>query len=333
MILDQAIFVIAVAAWAALLGIILIVLIRTAQSEGLITAVRRILNERLIVLLLVFAVIVTLISNAVVYIEPQQVGIVSSLIAPRGYRDQPLDSGLQLIVPLVERVHRFPTYLQTYTISSVRNETAGAQVGNISARTSDGQAVYVEVSLIYGIDRANAVRVYLDWQDRYVSDLISPLVRGVVRAHISQFTVDQVNSDMRQRLEEQIAAAMTDELDDYGFTVRRFLLRDISFSPQFANAVEEKQVAFQGVARDQYRAQQLDITSRADALALERLGAAISQNPDVVLLRYIEKLAPTITTLLVPSNSPFVLPLPDAFSRSGARVPTPGTPPTPTPTP
>lgn len=336
MLLNQAIFVVAVAVWMLLLGAILIYFVRTAQGEGVQVALRRVFTERLVILLLIVAVLVTLVTNGIVFVQPQEVGVVSSLISPRGYREQPFESGLHVIVPLVEQVNRYPTYLQTYTISTVGDESPRGTAGTIAARTSDGQAVYVEISVIYAIDRTQAIRIYLDWQDRYVSDLISPMVRGLVRAKVSQFTVDEVNSDRRQELEDQIGQTLATELNSYGFQVKRFLLRNIAFSPEYAAAVEEKQVAFQEVTRDQYKALQVEILSRAQADALDRLGVALAKNPDVVTLSYIEKLAPSITTLLVPNNSPFILPLPTAFSRADA-VPNKTVTPTPiggvTPTP
>lgn len=318
MLLNQAIFVVALAVWLLLFGVIVIILLRTAQAEGIQAALRRVLNERLVVLLLIVAVLVTLITNGIVFIQPQEVGVVSSLISPRGYRQQPLDSGLHLILPLVEQVYRYPTYLQTYTISSVADNAPRGQGGTISARTSDGQSVYVEVSVIFAIERSQAIRIYLDWQDRYIADLVSPLVRGLVRAKVSQFTVDEVNSDRRQELENQIAQSLSAEMNGYGFQVKRFLLRNIAFSPEYAAAVEQKQVAFQEVTRDQYKALQIEILSRAQSDALDRLGVALAKNPDVATLSYIEKLAPSITTLLVPNTSPFILPLPTAFSRQDA---------------
>jgi regulator of protease activity HflC (stomatin/prohibitin superfamily) len=337
MLLNQAIFVVALAVWILLFGVIAIILVRTAQAQGLQVALSRVFSERLVVLLLIVAIVVTLVTNGIIFIQPQEVGIVSSLISPRGYRPDPLDSGLHVIVPLVERVHRYPRYLQTYTISSVADNAPRGQSGTISARTSDGQVVYVEVSVIYAIDAAQAVRVYLDWQDRYEADLVSPLVRGVVRAKVSQFAVDEVNSDRRQELENNIAADLSKEMNGYGFQVKRFLLRNIAFSPEYAAAVEQKQVAFQEVTRDQYKALQIEILSRAQASALDRLGVALAKNPDVATLSYIEKLAPSITTLLVPNTSPFILPLPTAFSRQNAvpavtATPTPigGVAPTPT---
>ena len=54
-----------------------------------------------------------------------------------------------------------------------------------------------------------------------------------------------------------------------------------------------------------------ELRSIAEAAALLRLGEAIDEYPDVLLLQYIQKLAENITVMLLPSNNPFLLPLPE----------------------
>ena len=54
------------------------------------------------------------------------------------------------------------------------------------------------------------------------------------------------------------------------------------------------------------------IEAEAEAQALQLLGAALAANPDVLQLQYIEKIAPNISVMLLPGDTPFLLPLPDA---------------------
>ena len=46
------------------------------------------------------------------------------------------------------------------------------------------------------------------------------------------------------------------------------------------------------------------------AEALKLISAALKDNPDLLMYQYITKLSPTIQTMLLPSNAPFVFPLP-----------------------
>jgi hypothetical protein len=40
------------------------------------------------------------------------------------------------------------------------------------------------------------------------------------------------------------------------------------------------------------------------------INASISKNPDLLSYRYIEKLSPQVKVMFLPSNSPFIFPLP-----------------------
>ena len=57
------------------------------------------------------------------------------------------------------------------------------------------------------------------------------------------------------------------------------------------------------------------IQATAEAEALQLLADAIESNPDILTLEYIQKLAPGIQVMLVTSDNPFLLPLPELQSQ------------------
>jgi regulator of protease activity HflC (stomatin/prohibitin superfamily) len=63
------------------------------------------------------------------------------------------------------------------------------------------------------------------------------------------------------------------------------------------------------------------IQANAEAEALALLGDSIKQNPDVITLEYIQKLAPGIQVMLVPNDNPFLLPLPSLEGSSSVETP------------
>ena len=63
------------------------------------------------------AVILTTISAGLVFIQPEERGVVISAVAPKGYREQALQPGLRWIVPFLENVTTYPIFQQTYTMS------------------------------------------------------------------------------------------------------------------------------------------------------------------------------------------------------------------------
>ena len=54
------------------------------------------------------------------------------------------------------------------------------------------------------------------------------------------------------------------------------------------------------------------IQAEAEAKALELIAAAIRENPDLLTYLYIEKLSPNVEVMFLPSDAPFIFPLPEA---------------------
>ncbi|PON17388.1 hypothetical protein C2W62_13455 [Candidatus Entotheonella serta] len=289
--------------------------------HGFRLAVIRLFSFR-ILLPLLFVVGLSLLSSALVFIQPQSVGVVVSLVASGGVRPQPLSSGLHWIIPFLERDIVYPIYWQTYTMSGKPNEGEKLGDDSIRARTSDGQEVRLDCSVIFRISASQAVLVHIDWQNRYISDLVRPVVRGVVRRHVSQFTVREVNSRKRKDLETTLDQHLRELFLNRGFILDQFLLRDITFTEEYAASVEKKQSAFERIEqtahqKDQMinlatgRAESVKIEARAQAEALRLIAGALELNQNLLTYQYIDKLAPNFRAMLVPSETPLILPLPE----------------------
>ena len=112
------------------------------RRDGLQLAVIRLLSFRVLIPLLV-VIGLNLLSEALVFVAPQQVAVVVSVMAPGGIRPEPMRAGLHWIFPILEHEVYYPIYWQTYTMSG--RPTEGAQLGgdSIRARTSDGQEVQI----------------------------------------------------------------------------------------------------------------------------------------------------------------------------------------------
>jgi regulator of protease activity HflC (stomatin/prohibitin superfamily) len=209
----------------------------------------------------------------------------------------------------------------------------------VEARTSDGQIVLVDASVIFSVDPNKAVDVHVRWQDRYIDGLVRPLARGVIRDAVAQFGVEEVYSSRRLDMTNLMRDELTTRLADNGILLVEFILRNLSFSPEYAQSVEQKQIAEQlaqqaffvveqrrqeaeqarqvaqgqadaAVIRAQGEAEARLIQAEAEAEALRMLAIAVAENPDVLTLEYIQKLAPGIQVMLVPTDNPFLLPLP-----------------------
>lgn len=330
--------------WAFFIIYALVVLVRSAQEHGIRRAGLELLTYR-VLLPLLLPVAVTLLSMSVVFVQPQQVGVVVSILVPGGVRPESLPAGLHLIIPFLEYDTTYPISWQTYTMSS--RPTEGDQIGDdsIRARTSDGQEVLIDTSVIFRVDGEQAVSIYRLWQDRYTSDFVRPVMRGFVRRQVSQFTVEEVNSSARKDLEQLLDRLLDDEFADKGFILDQFLLRDITFTDTYADAVENKQAALEGIEQAQNEAQQriniatgnasaieieaggranaIKLEAEAQAEALKLIAEALETNEQLLTYSYIEKLTPNIEVMLLPADAPFLFPLPE-LGQQDSMTPTVG---------
>jgi regulator of protease activity HflC (stomatin/prohibitin superfamily) len=341
--LDTILNYLSIASWILFIVYTIAIFVRSFLREGALIALLRLISARVLVPLLI-AIGISLLSESLVFIEPTQVGVVVSVVSPGGVRPQPMRAGLHFILPVLEKEVRYPIPWQTYTMSGAPDE--GNRPGNdsIRARTSDGQEVRIDSSVVFRVNPEQAVTLHIDWQSRYVEEYVRPVIQGVVRRQVSQFQAREVNSSVRRDLESSLERLLSDEFSEKGLLVDQFLLRDITFTDQYANSVEEKQIALEGQERTKYeaqqvrnlaegerdrlsieaagRAQQFEIEARgraqailleaqAQAEALKLIAEALAQNPDLLTYEYIDKLSPNIRVMLVPNNAPLILPLPD----------------------
>ncbi|MEJ5223806.1 MAG: hypothetical protein WHV44_05065, partial [Anaerolineales bacterium] len=139
------------------------------------------------------------------------------------------------------------------------------------------------------------------------------------------------------------------KLNENGLVLADFVLRNITFSEEYANSVEQKQIAEQQAQQARFVVEQKRqeaeqarqtaqgqadaaviaakgaaeariIQAQAEAEALRLISAALKENPDLLTYQYINKLSPNIQVMLLPSDSPFLFPLPNMQS-GGLEIP------------
>ncbi len=286
------------------------------------------------------AVIVGLhaLSSALVVIGTNEVGVIFSAIG--GTRPASLPPGLHVIVPYAETIYRYSIQQRTYTFSSTGDLLAGSTgEGALNVVTSDGLAVGIDCSVRYAIDPAKAVQVHQNFRDAYPQILVYPTVRAAVSNHIAQYTRTEVYGPERQKIQSDIEADIRATLESEGLILHSFSIHNVALPGDYAASLESTQIAKQEAARMQYllekeqketerkkAAAQGDkeaavIRAEGEAESLRLISAVLQANPDLVVYRYVEKLAPNVQVILLPSGTPFILD-PKGFARPTVAAPT-----------
>jgi len=329
----NAVRALATLAWVAALGVLALAVVRSSRGKGSKAVVR------LVIVLGVLALILTTIGAGMVFIQPDERGVVISAISPQGYRSEVLEPGLRWVIPFAENVVTYTISRQTYTMSIAPSEGSVQGDDSVAGRTSDGQVVLIDASVIYAVDPEQVIDVHILWRNRYQEDLVRPLSRGIIRDQASQYQIDEINSEQRFELVAAIQSELADKLQENGLVLVDFVLRNVQFSDEYAASVEQKQIAEQlaqqavfiveqrrqeaeqarqvaagaadaAVIAAQGRADARLIEAEAEAAALELIAEALRANPDLLTYEYILNLAPNIQVMLVPNDNPYLLPLP-----------------------
>ena len=318
-------------AWIAFIGLLVVMGVRASRNQPTKGYATGVLTT------LVAGVVLTTLGSGLVFIQPEQRGIVISAFAPKVYREQALEPGLRWIIPFAEQVKLYPISRQTYTMSAVQNEGTVIGDDSIRARTKDGQEIFIDASVIFQIDPTKIIELHINWQDRYQDELVRPASRNTIRDAVSQYGVEEIVSTKRAEMEDIVRQWLGEKLSQNDLVLVDFLLRDIHFSEEYAAAVEQKQISEQQAQQAQLIVEQKRqeaeqarqvAQGQADAAVIAAKGAAearliqaqaeaqanqlISQSltPALVQYQYVTKLAPGVNTIFVPSENQFILPLP-----------------------
>ena len=321
----------------AVFGLISLIVMRASRRQpvkGLVTTT---------IVFSIAAILLTVVGAGLVYVQPDERGVVMT-IRSGGVRPQALEPGLHWVVPFVEWVQPYSISRQSYTMSVAPNEGEKQGDDSIRARTKDGQEVMVDASVIYSIDPSKVVSLRINWQERYENELVRPAARNTIRDAVSQYSIEEVVSSKRAEMEELISQELSKRLADNDLILINFLLRDIHFSDEYAAAVEQKQIAEQQAQQAKFvveqkkqeaeqarqvaqgqadaaviaakgAAQARIIQAEAEAKANDLIALSLAGHPELLTWLYINKLAPNIQVMLLPSNAPFLFPLPDVITQ------------------
>ncbi|MCC6614903.1 MAG: hypothetical protein IT320_15595 [Anaerolineae bacterium] len=313
---------------------------------------------------LVAGILFSVIGQGILIVQPQEVAVVFNTLS--GGLDQPRRSGTHIVIPVIQQATIYPISQQEYTMSGTSAE--GARTGDdaVRARTIDGQEIRIDLTVIFGIDPLKANTIHERWQTRYTEDFIRPTARGIVRDVVSGFRAAAIYGLERGAMEVDIQSQLNERMSAEGLILTDMLVRDITFTDEFAQSIERAQIAEQRaaearfqveqrvaeaeqaravaqgerdaeIARAEGEAQAIILRAQAEAEGLRLVSEQIAENPELIQYEYVRRLAENINIALVPSNSPFLFDFQNLTQSvaptTTAPEPTPETTIEPTPTP
>lgn len=316
MIISSLLSGLAILLWLGLAAYIVYVMIGRARGRP-----KKISITATLVILL-GALIASALSTSIVVIDAGEVGVVFNAFT--GTQEASLYPGMHVILPYINTVYRYSTRERVYTMTT---NPAQGEADTLWSPTLEGLQVGVDSSTRYAIDPRKAAYVHNNFRHTYEEVLIRPSIRSIVRHYISQNYVTDVYGPKRRQIQMEIEKDIRERFEGEGFLLLSFDVRNINFTDEYARAIEQKQVAQQEaermqfvLQREQREAERKKIAAEGDkqaaitkaegeAEALRLVSEALRRNPDLLTYRYIEKLAPNVQVMMLPSGAPFILSL------------------------
>ncbi len=257
---------------------------------------------------IVAAIVITLIIlDGLVSVPPGHVGILYD--RGRGVLAEELPAGLHLKIPFWQVSYLTDVRTQEYTMSIAAGEGAIYQDDSMTAPTSDGQTVTVDATVLFHVNRNKAAELFAEVGPDYVQKIVRPIARSQVRAQVAEYTAIDVYAKKRDEAENKINDRIKELYAEKDIVLEKVLLRHISFSPEYAQAIEDKQVAEQRIQKAEYQkleAEELKqkkiIEAEADAEAIRLKGQSLRANPQVIQFEFVQKMAPDISWGIMPDS-------------------------------
>jgi regulator of protease activity HflC (stomatin/prohibitin superfamily) len=195
------------------------------------------------------ALIVLIALNSFIIINPGQAGVLSILGKAQ---DGTLLEGLHFRPPLVSKVDVYDVTVQKFEVPA---ESSTKDLQDLNARF----AINFRLDPVQIVD----IRRTQGTLQNIVAKIIAPQTQESFKIAAARRTVEEAITQ-RSELKEDFDIALGSRLEKYGIIVLDTSVVDLDFSPEFAKAVEEKQIAEQKARRAVYVAKEAEQQAQAE---------------------------------------------------------------------
>ena len=252
-----------------------------------------------------FFVVLISVRNMAYQVPAGHVGIVYTFGGITGQRGE----GLQWVAPW-----------KSVTYASIQVQSHKFQ--KLSSFSSETQDVFVDATINVQVSPEYIQNLYREVGADYFDILVRPRVLQAFKDETVKYTSVNIAPN-REGIRKTVRERLTSEVKAHSITVQDLLVDNISFTPKFQNAIEEKQSqtqlalaerakvegekakADQAIEAARGTAQSILVNAEKQAEANRKLAASIT--PEYIQYLFASKLAPNVSVMMVPSGQPFIL--------------------------
>jgi len=197
-------------------------------------------------------------------------------------QDRVIGEGLYFKIPFIQTVHKMDVKIQKDEVPA-------------SASSKDLQIVTSAIAINYNILPESVNKIWQEVGKDYNQRIIAPAIQEAVKAITARFTAEELIIK-REIVKEEIKNNLMERLSKHHIVVVELNITSFDFSKAFNEAIEAKVTAEQlklkserDLERIRIEAEQKVVEAEGKAKAIRTEAEALTSNPKVVELRWIEK--------------------------------------------
>lgn len=183
-----------------------------------------------------------------------------------------INEGLNLKVPYIEKIVKIDCRTQKYEVTTEASSKDLQKVTNI------------KIVVNYNVDKTKANQLYKEVGINYQTVLIEPSILESIKQGMSQYTAEELITK-RSEVASIILDLLKSKLEEKGVNVSAINITDLSFSEEFDEAVEQKQIVEQETQKAQYELEKAKVenekkieNAKADAEVMRQQNEQITDN-------------------------------------------------------
>lgn len=187
--------------------------------------------------------------------------------------DSNLNEGFNFKIPYIESIVKVNIKVQKAEVST-------------SSASKDLQDINTNIAVNYRVESDKASQLYRTVGNNYEQTILLPAIQESIKSVISRYTAEETITS-RPEVSNECMKELQAKVEKYGIIIDNFNIINLTFSEEYARAIEEKQVAEQKLATAKLEAEAKIVEAEATKKANELLKQTLTD--ELIAKEFIEK--------------------------------------------
>lgn len=183
----------------------------------------------------------------------------AAVVSRFGKIDRVSSPGLHFKFPIIENLDYYTTQKLIYETSEAGDVShADYKDTPVDTSTEDGQQISIRYTVRFAVDEKQLgwVAQNLGRMPQIVERIVKAESRSVVRNLARRYRAQDLYTGNILNFQSDVSASLSASFAKNGLNLDEFLVRQVKFSEEYVNAVEQKQIENEKVKTEEYKAEQ-----------------------------------------------------------------------------